>query len=485
MARYFGITSANTTIDLSADRKGEMAFTVSNETGQALRARASVSPIEPARPEWFDLKGAPARDFSPDQTQQFAVTISVPRSAPGGTYKFSLLVASTERPDEQYTEGPVVSFKVAAADEAPKPVFPWWAIGLAGGLAAVALLLAVVALARGGREGPEGPQGPQGPQGLEGPAGPSASANPALGRIIEGEASEAAATAGTNKRDTTASGGQVRFGEASGNEGGLIFVGAATPSSATPDAGVEAEEGPLGLGLTRATFRLKVTNHTVQPNTVLARIGCSARRGNATALLDSREIRTSHFPGNNTWQAFTLYCDFRPDDREQRVEVGRFVTGITDLSVDFVQIDPVAGATVPPGMIAMFAGICPHGWTVYGPLRGRFPRGEPGADPASLNTGGNDDAIVVSHTHNYSGTTTQAGGHEHCVNVSGADDNNHTGNFNGVADSDANHNKGCLRKTSSAGNHTHGFSGATTSAGASGAGANMPAYAEVVFCVKS
>ncbi|MBM4251771.1 MAG: hypothetical protein FJ146_07350 [Deltaproteobacteria bacterium] len=74
------------------------------------------------------------------------------------------------------------------------------------------------------------------------------------------------------------------------------------------------------------------------------------------------------------------------------------------------------------------------------------------ADPPPTATSATEGA----HTHSVdppSTLTDSQGNHSHTIGVSGADDNNHTGNFDGVADSDAGY-KG-NRNTHAAGAHQH------------------------------
>lgn len=176
------------------------------------------------------------------------------------------------------------------------------------------------------------------------------------------------------------------------------------------------------------------------------------------------------FTGNGVWA--NQYCD----------ENGNNCNPITSL------IGGGGGGgsgNVPSGMIAMFAGACPAGWSEYTSMRGRVPRGEPTGDTGSLNQGGSDDAIVVSHNHSgsVSGNTNNSGNHTHSYSVSTT-----------WSVANASNGGGGIRPPSSAtwttgaaGNHNHSFSANfnTNSAGSSGTGKNIPAYQEVIFCVSS
>jgi hypothetical protein len=93
-------------------------------------------------------------------------------------------------------------------------------------------------------------------------------------------------------------------------------------------------------------------------------------------------------------------------------------------------------------------------------------------------TGGSKDSAVVSHTHTFSGTTSENGSHNHTTNVDRfinytADDftgnNTFTQNFGNPA----------ALASSTAGLHAHTVSGTTGSTGSSGTNANLPPYITV------
>ncbi len=174
-------------------------------------------------------------------------------------------------------------------------------------------------------------------------------------------------------------------------------------------------------------------------------------------------------------------------------------------------VGPLAGQLVPPGMIAMFAGPCPTGWTEYTALRGRFPRGEPAGNSGSLDTGGSDDAVVVEHTHAISASSAAAGDHSHSVsgstNVAGshthsldlgmgygagaldqsrgrADQNSPANRWGGAILPSGDHQHAVNGGTSTNGSHSHAVAASAASSGVPGAGRNVPAYKEVIYCSK-
>ncbi len=214
-----------------------------------------------------------------------------------------------------------------------------------------------------------------------------------------------------------------------------------------------------------------------------------------------------------------------PHDIPGRSKVGAVPFALRASSAD-TATGPLLGQVVPTGMIAMFAGACPAGWVEYMPLRGRVPRGEPAGNAASLDQGGNDDAVVVSHVHSGS---TGGGAHMH-EGATGIQNQKHThsGTTNGQyawpncdifdgSGGDANQfapavfttryiggNCGYREKTAhshefgtgadsvdhahslrvSGGDHTHTFMTADAAGAVAKTGANMQAFGEVMFCVK-
>lgn len=146
MSRIFDVTANTEALCLDAQGRSETTFTVTNTSGRALRGRAALKGLGPTQAAWLSTTET-ERDFDPGGTHQFAVKVAVPVGAPAGKYSFRLDAVSVEKPDEDYTEGPVVSLEKAAAVK-PAP-FPYWI------LAVVALVLlgggaAAFLLARGG-----------------------------------------------------------------------------------------------------------------------------------------------------------------------------------------------------------------------------------------------------------------------------------------------------------------------------------------------
>jgi len=150
MPRAFDITAATESVNLNASGQGELAFTVSNALRAPVRARATLMMDGQARREWASVSGGEERDFAPDGTQQFTVKFQVPPGTPPGRYTFHLLVSDVANPDEQYADGPTVSFIVPEAAPVKKKAFPWWIVALAAGVLIIGGGVVAILAGRGG-----------------------------------------------------------------------------------------------------------------------------------------------------------------------------------------------------------------------------------------------------------------------------------------------------------------------------------------------
>jgi hypothetical protein len=136
---------------------------------------------------------------------------------------------------------------------------------------------------------------------------------------------------------------------------------------------------------------------------------------------------------------------------------------------------------LPPGSIIVWSGAentIPNGWLLCDgtngtpDLRDKFIVGA-GGNYAVNATGGNKDAIVVSHDH--TGTTNTAGSHSHSMNFYSVSGGNvgaagFTGPYANYVNMDA------------AGAHTHTFN--TSSTGTSSENANLPPYYALCYIMK-
>jgi hypothetical protein len=140
MPTPFAVTTASNSVFLDTDRTGTAQFTVSNQSGRSVEGRAQLVTDDPEAASWISLRGPAHRAFATAGTEQYTVEIDVPPDAPSGNYTLRLDVVGEERPDEQYVEGPSVTFQVPEPEPAPAP-FPW---------TIVAAIAAVVLIGGGG-----------------------------------------------------------------------------------------------------------------------------------------------------------------------------------------------------------------------------------------------------------------------------------------------------------------------------------------------
>jgi hypothetical protein len=136
MPRLFAITTAFNSVFLDDDRTAETSFTVSNQSGREIEGRARLIAEDAEAESWITLQGNPQRRFTTAGTEQYDVAIDVPPDAPSASYNFRLDMVGEERPDEQYVEGPTITFQVPEA-EPETEAFPWRIVAV---IAAVLLL---------------------------------------------------------------------------------------------------------------------------------------------------------------------------------------------------------------------------------------------------------------------------------------------------------------------------------------------------------
>jgi beta-lactam-binding protein with PASTA domain len=119
MPSIFAITpdDEKVTVRLTAQGRGEFAFTVTNMSGKAITARARITAKDPSQLSWYKIQDDPQRNYPGVKgVEKFTVQIAAPATAAPGTYSFHLDVISIENPDELFTIGPAVSVEV------PQPV---------------------------------------------------------------------------------------------------------------------------------------------------------------------------------------------------------------------------------------------------------------------------------------------------------------------------------------------------------------------------
>jgi serine/threonine-protein kinase len=132
--RIFAITAARETVTLDNDGRAEVSFTASNTGPKSIAGRTKLVPLGSAKAAWLSLDGEQERNFAKGEAHQLTVHIAAPPGTPVGKYSFRLNIISVENPDDEFTEGPSVSFEVKelTVAQAPARKFPWWIVAIAG-----------------------------------------------------------------------------------------------------------------------------------------------------------------------------------------------------------------------------------------------------------------------------------------------------------------------------------------------------------------
>ncbi|MDQ5826289.1 MAG: hypothetical protein M3441_19010 [Chloroflexota bacterium] len=142
MSDPFSITAATNTIRLDDTSQAQTTFTVFNNSGRAMRGRARIVAENLTSETWITLVGDAEKDFPIAGTHQYNVNIVVAPGSPPGSYPFRLDVVGTENPDEEFSQGPSVTFEVPTPPPPKKP-FPIW-IPIAIVVAALVLVGGVI-----------------------------------------------------------------------------------------------------------------------------------------------------------------------------------------------------------------------------------------------------------------------------------------------------------------------------------------------------
>jgi len=131
--RIFAITAARETVTLDNQGRAEVSFTASNTGSKSIAGRVKLVPLGSAKEAWLSLEGEPERSFAKGEAHQLTVHIAVPPGTAVGKYSFRLNIISVENPDDEFTEGPSVSFEVKELAPAAPPArkFPWWIVAVA------------------------------------------------------------------------------------------------------------------------------------------------------------------------------------------------------------------------------------------------------------------------------------------------------------------------------------------------------------------
>ncbi|TDT41757.1 hypothetical protein DES49_1859 [Halospina denitrificans] len=140
MPNYYEISPTDDTLTLR-DGKASASFTVRYVGNRTVEARAQPVALKGANDAWLEVESPATREMEPNQTQNFKVSVKAPPGTPTGDYALRLDMVSVDNTDEEYDQGPTVSFKVEESKEPePEPIgFPWWLVVVI----AVVLVLAI------------------------------------------------------------------------------------------------------------------------------------------------------------------------------------------------------------------------------------------------------------------------------------------------------------------------------------------------------
>ena len=147
--------------------------------------------------------------------------------------------------------------------------------------------------------------------------------------------------------------------------------------------------------------------------------------------------------------------------------------------------------TFVSGMIMLWSGssgTIPAGWLLCDgasgtpDLRNRFVVGATSTYAVGA-TGGSTDAVVVSHTHSFSGSTSTVADHQHIIPIGYIGTYGLGGSFSGGSYGGS--SGGNKDRTSLAGGHSHTLTGTNESTGVSGTNANLPPYYALCYIMKA
>jgi hypothetical protein len=162
MANTFTITTAADKLQADNGGRATIVFTVTNATARPLRGIAKVKPLDNTQAGWLTIEGETERDFPAGGTHQFTVVFNKPKStsataAPTAApqsekYRFRFDAISANNPDEDFTEGPVVTVEASGQKVAPPKPFPWWILILVAVLLIVGGIIAFLLVRNKGGE---------------------------------------------------------------------------------------------------------------------------------------------------------------------------------------------------------------------------------------------------------------------------------------------------------------------------------------------
>ena len=127
------------TLYADADGRAEVAYTITNQLTAPARGRLQIVPRGSALEKWFALDGEPERDFRAGEAHLATVRVRIPADVPAGKFDFRADAISVVNPQEDFSEGDLITIEWRPRPPVPPPKFPWWLWLVLGGIAIVIL----------------------------------------------------------------------------------------------------------------------------------------------------------------------------------------------------------------------------------------------------------------------------------------------------------------------------------------------------------
>jgi hypothetical protein len=281
---------------------------------------------------------------------------------------------------------------------------------------------------------------------------------------------------------TTPTNGQIDIGNGSGFTRTTLTAGSGVTITNASGAVTIAATGSGGtvtsVNASGGTTGLSFSGGPITGSGTLALAGTLAVANGGTGVTSSTGTGSVVLSASPTFTGIPAAPTAAAATNTTQVATTAFVTAAVRALYPVGSIYINATNATNPGTLLGFGT-----WVAFG--AGRVPVGFNASDPSfdtAEETGGSKDAIVVSHNHSFSATTSSNGAHQH--DSSWGEDSNTTAPFGtsgrtnaaGSAARDFNNN-GWL--TSEAGAHNHTVSGTTSTTGSSGTNANLQPYITV------
>lgn len=125
------IDAPDKVVTCDAQGNTQHVFNVKNTSGRTLTIGAQVLVEAPTQEAWLHIEAPAEQELDDNVLTQIPVKINVPADGAPGRYSYRLLVYSTRKAGEEFTEGEAVAFEVperqtTAEPPPPPPPNRWW-----------------------------------------------------------------------------------------------------------------------------------------------------------------------------------------------------------------------------------------------------------------------------------------------------------------------------------------------------------------------